>query len=144
MPNVNKFFGCGHLGKDPEVRFAQSGTAVASFSVGITGSEKKDGEWVKVTEWVACTAFGKQAEWLQEASKGDLCIFSGRLKTEKYEKDGQTRYITKIVCDDVQTQKKGEKPVSNIADTDIDAPSKGRAIDPMEDDIPFMRLGKIY
>lgn len=106
MPNVNKFYGVGHLGKDPEVRVTQSGTSVANFSVGITMSEKQNGEWVKATEWINCIAFGKQAEWLGDAKKGDLCIFNGRMKTESYEKDGQKKYITKIICDDVQTVKK--------------------------------------
>ena len=132
MPNVNKFYGVGHLGKKPEIRFTQSNMAVASFSVGITGSEKKDGEWVKVTEWVNCTAFGKQAEWLQEADKGDLCIFNGRMKTEKYQKDGQDKYITKIVCDDVQTVRKGEK--SESADTS--APDKPDT-SIIDEDCPF-------
>ena len=108
MPNVNKFYGVGHLGKDPEVRMTQSGTNVANFSVGITSSEKQNGEWVKHTEWLNCIAFGKQAEWLGDARKGDLCIFNGRFKTESYEKDGQKKYITKVICDDVQTVKKGD------------------------------------
>lgn len=114
MPNVNKFYGVGHLGKDPEVRMTQSGTNVANFSVGITSSEKQNGGWVKHTEWLNCIAFGKQAEWLGEARKGDLCIFNGRLKTESYEKDGQTKYITKIICDDVQTVKKTESVTGNM------------------------------
>lgn len=133
MPNVNKFYGVGHLGKDPEVRVTQSGMSVASFSVGITMSEKQSGEWVKVTEWVSCVAFGKQAEWLAEAQKGDLCIFTGRMKTESYEKDGQKKYITKIICDDVQTVKKGGERASPVKDDGPYVPP----MDDMGDTIPF-------
>jgi len=135
MPNVNKFYGVGHLGKDPEIRVAQSGTSIANFSVGITLSEKQNGEWVKSTEWINCVAFGKQAEWLGEASKGDLCIFNGRLKTESYEKDGQKKYITKIICDDVQTVKKGAKDASSDYSATGNMPSVKD--DEMADSIPF-------
>lgn len=135
MPNVNKFYGVGHLGKDPEIRTTQSGTSVANFSVGITMSEKQNGEWVKATEWLNCIAFGKQAEWLGEASKGDLCIFNGRLKTESYEKDGQKKYITKIICDDVQTVKKSTTEKSSNVGMTGNMPS---ASDDMDDSsIPF-------
>ncbi len=135
MPNVNKFYGVGHLGKDPEVRITQSGTSVANFSVGITMSEKQNGEWVKATEWLNCIAFGKQAEWLGEASKGDLCIFNGRMKTESYEKDGQKKYITKIICDDVQTVKKGTTEKSSDVRMTSNMPSVHDDLDDSE--IPF-------
>lgn len=135
MPNVNKFFGAGHFGKEPEVRMTQSGTSVASFSVGITTSEKSNGEWVKVTEWINCVAFGKQAEWLNDAKKGDLCIFNGRLKTESYEKDGQKKYITKIICDDVQTVKKVTTEKSSDVGMTGNMPSA--AVDDLENQIPF-------
>lgn len=134
MPNVNKFYGVGHLGKDPEVRMTQSGTNVANFSVGITTSEKQGGEWVKHTEWLNCVAFGKQAEWLGDARKGDLCIFNGRLKTESYEKDGQKKYITKIICDDVQTVKKSTTEKSSDVGMTGNMPSMS---DDLASEIPF-------
>jgi single-strand DNA-binding protein len=136
MPNVNKFYGVGHLGKDPEVRVTQSGTSVASFSVGITISEKQNGEWVKVTEWFNCVCFGKQAEWLSDAQKGDLCLFSGRIKTETYEKDGQKHYITKVICDDVQTVRKSAKPQELNSGNSFSNQSDA-GFDDLSDDIPF-------
>lgn len=135
MPNVNKFYGVGHFGKDPEVRVTQSGTSVANFSVGITMSEKQNGEWVKATEWVNCIAFGKQAEWLGDAKKGDLCIFNGRMKTESYEKDGQKKYITKIICDDVQTVKKSTTEKSSDVGMTGNMPSA--VDDNFDDPLPF-------
>lgn len=136
MPNVNKFFGIGHLGQNPEVRTAQSGTVIANFSVAVSNSEKKNGEWQKHTEWFNCVCFGKQAEWLSDAQKGDLGIFSGRIKTETYEKDGQKHYITKVICDDVQTVKKSAKPQeSNPVKSFSNQPSG--TFDDLSDDIPF-------
>lgn len=135
MPNVNKFYGVGHLGKDPEIRVTQSGTSVANFSVGITISEKQNGEWVKATEWINCIAFGKQAEWLGDAKKGDLCIFNGRMKTESYEKDGQKKYITKIICDDVQTVKKST--AEKYSDVGMTGNMPSAAHDNFDDPLPF-------
>lgn len=136
MPNVNKFFGTGHLGQNPEVKTLNSGTVIANFSVAVSNSEKKNGEWQKHTEWFNCMCFGKQAEWLSDAQKGDLCIFSGRIKTETYEKDGQKRYITKVICDDVQTVKKASKESSSYQEKPYSNQPTG-TFDDLSDDIPF-------
>lgn len=106
---MNKFIGCGHLGRDPSLKKAQSGLDICTFTVAISGSEKVNGNWEKVTEWVDCVAFGKQAEWLSEAQKGDLVIFEGRLKTRSWEKDGVKKYKTEIICDAAQAVKKQAK-----------------------------------
>ena len=137
MPNVNIFHGVGHLGQDPDVKTLSNSnaTVVANFSAGIASNEKINGEWVKTTEWIRGVVFGKQAEWLRDAKKGDLVIFTGRLKTESYEKDGQKRYITKIICDDVQTVKKNR---SDKQQSGSYGQTEGSAYDPsMNDDIPF-------
>lgn len=115
MPNVNIFHGVGHLGQDPDVKTLSNSnsTVVANFSAGIASNEKINGEWAKTTEWIRGVVFGKQAEWLRDAQKGDLVIFTGRLKTEKYtDKDGIERYATKIICSDCQTfsKSRSDKP----------------------------------
>lgn len=94
----------GRLGDDPEVRYMPNGEAVASFSIAC-GSQWKDKAGVKQerTEWVNCSAFGKLAEIIAEyLRKGSQVYISGKLKTDKYEKDGQTRYSTKVVIDTMQ------------------------------------------
>lgn len=139
MPNMNKFNGCGHLAKDPETKFSAGGTAFCNFSVGITDSEKVNGEWTKVTEWVSGTVFGKQAEWLGEAKKGDVVIFSGKLRTRSWDKDGVKQYRTEVICDSAEAIKKVDSAKSetgyksNSANTQQDpyAPSD------LEDEIPF-------
>jgi len=101
---VNKWFGLGNLGKDPEVRFLENGNAVCKFSIGI--NEKyttKAGEKKEHTEWVNIEAWGKLAELAgQYLVKGSKCFVEGKIKTDKYEKDGQTRYSTKIVASSIQ------------------------------------------
>lgn len=94
----------GRLGKDPEVRYMANGKAVVSFSLAV-GFSWKDAAGVKKenTEWVNVSAFEKLAEICGEyLKKGSQVFIQGRLKTEKYEKDGQTHYATKVVADRMQ------------------------------------------
>jgi single-strand DNA-binding protein len=88
----------GRVGGDPEVRELQQ-TKVASFSLAV--SEKwtdKSGEKKESTEWVSCVAWDKKADLIsQYVHKGDQLYIEGKLKTDKYEKDGQTHYSTKVI-----------------------------------------------
>lgn len=89
----------GRLGKDPETKYSQGGTAVTRFSIAC-GWKSKDKEG---TEWVNVTAFGKLAEICGEyLAKGKQVFVSGRFTTDEYEKDGVKRYSTKIVANEVQ------------------------------------------
>jgi single-strand DNA-binding protein len=102
--DLNQYQCIGRLGKEPEVRYMANGKAVASFSVAV-GSSWKDasGEKREETEWVNVTAFDKLGEICGEyLKKGSQVYISGRLKTDKYEKDGQTRYSTKVIADRMQ------------------------------------------
>ncbi len=97
MAGVNKVILVGRVGKDPEVRQAGS-TQVASFS--LATSEKftdKQGQQQENTEWHNIVLWGKQAELAgQYVRKGSMLYIEGSIKTESYEKDGQTKYVTKI------------------------------------------------
>ena len=75
MPNVNKFYGVGHLGQNPEVRTAQSGTVVATFTVCNFKSEKKTANGLKHTEWNQLRVSENRLNGSVNAEKGDLCIF---------------------------------------------------------------------
>ena len=93
---INQCNFIGRLGRDPEIRYTQSGKAVASFS--ISCSEKRGGE--ETTEWVNVVAWEKLAEICgQYLVKGSLVFISGRMQTRKWQdKDGGTRYTTEIVA----------------------------------------------
>lgn len=89
----------GRLGNDPSVKYSQSGKCITSFSIAV-GWKSKDKEG---TEWINVVAFDKLGEIVGEyARKGSQVFVTGRFKTEKYEKDGQERYSTKIIADRVQ------------------------------------------
>lgn len=133
---VNKFIGIGNLGRDPEMRFMPDGKAVCNFSIAISEKYKdKSGEAKEVTEWVNVAFFGKLAEIAGEyLKKGSKVYVEGKMKTEKYSKDGIDRYTTKII---------GEK--MEMLSGKSDSESKLRAeqkpeasgFDDMDDDIPF-------
>lgn len=100
MASLNKVQIIGNLGKDPELRYTQSGTAVASFSVATTEKYKnKGGEWEEKTEWHNVTLWGKLAEIAGEyLQKGKTVYIEGKLQTRKWQdRDGNDRYTTEIV-----------------------------------------------
>ncbi len=101
---VNKVILLGNLGKDPEVRYTQSGSAVANFSLATTERRKQGEEWVDHTEWHNIVVFGRRAELCGEyLQKGSQVFIEGRIQTRKWEdRDGNTRYTTEIVGLDVQ------------------------------------------
>ena len=89
----------GRLGQDPEVRYTQSNTAVATLSVA-TSERYKDGngEYQERTEWHRVVAWGRLAEICQQyLTKGSLVYIEGPLQTNQWEdKQGQKRYTTEI------------------------------------------------
>jgi single-strand DNA-binding protein len=87
----------GRLGRDPEVKATKGGSFVCTFSVCTDEFFTKEGSTEKQTEWHNVVAFGKLAEISGNYGfKGGRVYVEGRLKTEKWEKDGVTHYRTKI------------------------------------------------
>jgi len=90
---MNKVILMGRLGRDPEVTYSSTGTAICKFS--LATSEYKD-----KTEWHQIVCFGKTAELCgQYLTKGKQAAFEGRNQTSSWEKDGITRYKTEVVVD---------------------------------------------
>ena len=81
----------GNLGRDPEVKYSQQGTAIARFSVATTERWKdKDGELQEHTDWFAVKTFGRRAEIVGEhLHKGSRIYLEGRKRTESWD-DKQT------------------------------------------------------
>ena len=105
MAGVNKVILIGNLGRDPEIRYTQGGSAVCNLSLATTRSyNNRNNERVEETEWHRVVVWGKQAEFCnQYLSKGRQVYIEGRLQTRNYEdKDGIKRYSTEVVADTVQ------------------------------------------
>ena len=102
---INKVILVGTLGKDPEVRYSQSGSALTSVSIATNESWKdKNGEKQEKTEWHSIVFYGRQAEIAAEyLKKGRQIYVEGRLQTRKWQdKDGQDKYTTEIVANVMQ------------------------------------------
>ena len=124
MPALNRVQLIGRLGKDPESKFTPTGKKVTHFSVAISNRWKsKEGEAKEYTEWVNIEAWGRLGEVCNEyLKKGSLVFVEGRLKTDRYEEKGETRFYTKVVCLAMQMldRKPNEEPVLTVEEEAIE------------------------
>ena len=110
MSDLNQCNFIGRVGRDPEIKYAPDGAAVANFSIAVSESWKgKDGAKKEKTEWVKCIAWRKLAEIIGEyVHKGQQVFVSGKFTTKEWEKDGIKRYSSEIIIDKMQML--GSKP----------------------------------
>jgi single-strand DNA-binding protein len=103
--SVNKVILIGNLGKDPEVKYTQTGMAVARFSLATNERFKdKDGNWQDRTEWHNLVAFQRTAEIAAEyLKKGRTVYIEGRLHSDSWDdkETGQKKYRTEIIINDL-------------------------------------------
>src|SRR5579864_524890 len=104
---VNKVILIGNLGKDPEIRYTASGSAMANITVATSESwkDKQTGENVERTEWHRIVFYQRLAEIVGEyLRKGSKVYIEGRLQTRKWQdkNTGQDRYTTEIIADNMQ------------------------------------------
>ena len=147
MSSLNKAMIIGRLGRDPEVRYTQSNTAVATLSIATSERYKdKQGELQENTEWHRVVAWDRLAEICQQyLSKGDQVYIEGPIQTRQWEdKDGQTRYTTEIKAREMTmlggknsdgggnapSKPNNSKPASSSVDLNEN-------FDDMDDDLPF-------
>ncbi|HYR26114.1 MAG TPA: single-stranded DNA-binding protein [Aquabacterium sp.] len=106
MASINKVILIGNLGRDPEVRYTPSGSAVCNVSVATTRNwkDKNSGDRVEETEWHRVVFYDRLAEIAGEyLKKGRPVYVEGRLKTRKWQdKDGRDNYTTEIVAEQMQ------------------------------------------
>lgn len=108
----------GNLGADPEVRTAGE-TKVCNLRLATTSRIKKKGEWVDHTDWHRVVCFGKLAENCEKyLKKGRQIMVEGQIRYGSYEKDGETKYTTDIIADEVKFLggKGGEKRSEDSSD----------------------------
>ena len=103
---INKVILVGNLGADPEVRYTQSGSPVANLRIATSDrwKDKQSGEPQERTEWHRVVLFGRLGEIAEQyLKKGSQVYIEGRLQTRKWQgQDGQDRYSTEIVGNDMQ------------------------------------------
>ena len=128
----------GRLGKDPEVKYTNSGKAVASFSLAC--GEKRGGQ--EYTEWVKVVCWDKLAEIVGEhLTKGSQCFISGRMQTRKWQdQSGADRYITEIVAKEMKMlspKQGGQQGPQNDLRNEQAYRDAQDVFGPVGDDVPF-------
>jgi single-strand DNA-binding protein len=112
MATLNKVFLIGNLTRDPELRYIPSGSAVATFTIGVnrvwktpTGEKKEQASFIRIVVW------GRRAEVCGEyLVKGSPVFVEGRLQSRDWQtQDGQKRNTVEVVADNVQFLRVGEK-----------------------------------
>jgi single-strand DNA-binding protein len=156
MASVNKVILIGNLGRDPEVRYAPSGSAICNVTIATSRQwkDKTSGEKQEETEWHRVVFYDRLAEIAGEyLKKGRPVYVEGRLKTRKWtDKDGVEKYTTEIVADQMQllgsregmgdgeSRGGGAGAPARSAPASRPAPAAQKSstgFDDMDDDIPF-------
>ncbi len=118
MPALNRVQLMGRLGKDPETRFTPTGKKVCSFSLAVDRRWKSiDGDAMRATDWFTIVAWSRLGEICQKyLHKGRLVYVEGRLQTDKYEQDGETRFFTKVIAQHMQMLERrgGEEEAAEV------------------------------
>jgi single-strand DNA-binding protein len=122
MASLNKVILIGNLGKDPEVRYINENVPVASFSLATTERYKdKSGQLQDSTEWHNIVAWRNLAEIAEKfLRKGKQVYIEGKIRSRSYDdKDGNKRYITEIVADEIKMlgRKEGDEGGSDYGDS---------------------------
>jgi len=134
---INKVILIGNVGRDPEIRYTQDGTAVANFSLATTESWTKDGERNDHTEWHKIVAWRRLAEICGEyLHKGKQVYIEGRIRTRKWQdRDGNERYTTEIEALNMQMLGRRGDGAEYSGPSAPDDQGSGASV--TDDDIPF-------
>ena len=154
--SLNKVMLIGNLGSDPEVRMTPSNIQVATLSIATSSSWKdQSGNWQEKTEWHRVILWRGLADVAQKyLKKGNSVYIEGRLQTRSWEDNGQKRYSTEVVADQMimlgsASGGGGSQGIPSPSDSDFSAPPTANKIDmnqgqnqtPMaddgDDDLPF-------
>jgi len=98
MSGLNKMLIIGRMVRDPELRTVGQGNEVVNFTLAVSEKYKdKSGQQQETCEFISVQFWGKPASVInQYCQKGSMLYVEGKLKTDKFEKDGVTRYSTKV------------------------------------------------
>lgn len=138
---MNKVIMMGRLTRDPEIRYSQgaNATAVASFSIAVDRRFKRDGE--PDADFFNCTAFGKQAEFVEKyLKKGTKIVVVGRIQNDNYtNKDGQKVNSTRIMVDEIEfaESKNAAGGTTGAAKPQADADGFMNIPDGIDEELPF-------
>ncbi|MEC7696716.1 MAG: single-stranded DNA-binding protein [Planctomycetota bacterium] len=149
MASYNRVVLVGNLTRDPELRYISSGTAVTEIGLAVNDRRKnQSGEWVDETQFIDITLWARTAEVASEyLSKGSSVLIEGRLKLDRWEKDGHKHSKLRVVGEKMQMLggRTGGTPTSGGGPSSSSTPATASVTDnapdihsePPPDDIPF-------
>ena len=146
---MNKTIINGYLGKEPEVKVTPNGKKVCSFGLAVDDGKDANGE--KKTQWIDCVAWEQRAEFLERyIHKGDKILVEGKLTSRQYERNGEQRKVTEVLCDRLEIERSKEAnvgqgnyhPQQNRSQKAQNEPRDGgekwgKPLDIDESDLPF-------
>ena len=131
---LNKVVLMGRLVKDPETTITTSGMTVTRFTIAVDRRFQKQGE-EKKTDFLNIVTFSKTAEFVQRNfGKGQLAAICGSIQTRSWEQDGQKRYATDIIADEVYFGGSKKEPTSE-ENSNVEEYTFGTITD--DDTLPF-------
>jgi single-strand DNA-binding protein len=141
MASINKCIFIGNVSK-VETRYMPNSDAVTNFTIAINETWKnKDGVKQERVEWINCVAYRKLGEICGEFMKVGMPVYvEGKVQTRQFEKDGQKRYVTEIIIDQMQMlgSKQDNSSQSDSAQSKrYSTPGDPGGFDSMDDSIPF-------
>lgn len=117
---MNKLILTGRVTKDIDLRVGDHGSHVALFTLAVSRNYKnQDGEYL--IDFIDCIAFNNKANLLhQYVKKGDLILVEARLENSSYEKNGERKYVKRVIVDNINflaNSQKKEKAEENVQQT---------------------------
>ena len=141
MADINSVVLVGRLTRDAELKYTNTGFAIANLSIAVNRRTKKDDPWQEEASFFNCVMMGKRAEALsQYLVKGKQLAIHGELRQNRWEQDGQRRSRVEIFINDVQLLGgRAQEPISGVApQRSEEYPAKDiPTADDFDDDIPF-------
>ena len=128
---MNRISLIGRLTGDPEIKYANNGNTIASFSIAVDRKFKRDGS--PEADFFRCVCFGKQAEFVEKyLAKGTKMFISGEMQNNNYEKNGQTVYGFQIVVNELEfcESKRSQSQAGGGSDFQTVSPD-------VEEELPF-------
>jgi len=136
---MNKVILVGRITRDPELKSVNNGLSVVNFTLAVN-RPFQDQQGERNADFINCSVWRKQAENLAKyVKKGSLIGVEGRVQTRSYEVDGSTRYVTEVLCENIQfLDTKGDSASKEAPAAPVDDdPFAGKIKNVADDDLPF-------
>jgi len=119
--SINEANILGNVTQDPDVRYSNSGSTIMTFNVATNHSQKNaEGKYEDIPTYHRIVVFGDMADWNKDyIKKGTKLHIQGRINNRSYEKDGEKKYISEIIAENIINLSPREKSSSGPTEADL-------------------------